>query len=97
MSRIVPAARQFLAEAAEVTGKEAEVLAERDGLGFQRVVRLSPGMVKALGSEVLQALEGDRRIAGIVRSSKGAKVTFVPDTRADDTTEFGLASVVESK
>jgi hypothetical protein len=97
MSRVVPAARQLLAEVKSVTGKDGEALTEVDGLGFQRSVRLSPAISKALGEDVLTALEDDPRIEAIVKSSKGSRVTFVADTRADLMTEFGLASVVEAE
>jgi len=97
MSRIVPAARQLLAEIRDVTGKSAEVLDDVDGLGFKRSIRLTPAMAKTLGDDVLAALGVDARVDTVVKSSKGVRVTFVADTRADRAEEFGLSWVVEAE
>lgn len=96
MSHIVPAARQLSREVEDVTGKSPEVLGDVDGLGFQRSIRLSPSAAKTLGDDVLTALESDVRVDSVVKSSKGVRVTFVADTRADSIHEFGLASVVKA-
>lgn len=96
MPRLVPAARQLASEVEQVTGKTPEVLDDVDGLGFQRSIRLTPAAAKTLGEAVLAALEADRRVESVVKSSKGTRITFVSDTRADYATEFGLASVVEA-
>lgn len=93
MSHIVPAARQLLSEVKAVGGSAA-VLDEKDGLGFQRSIRLTKATADRLGDDVLQALEGDRRVAEVVKSPKGVRVTFVPTADADKATTFGLASVV---
>lgn len=94
MPHVVPAASQLLTEIKNTTGKKATVLGDVDGLGFQRSIRMSPEVAKALGDDVITALEGDARIEEVVKSAQGTRVTFVADTRADYTDEFGLAEVV---
>lgn len=95
---LVQAAQQLIDEVHAVHGRKDDVKAldETDGLGFQREVRLTPGVVKALGDDVLEALEADDRIEEIVRSSAGAKVVFVADSRADFNHSFDVAAAVEA-
>lgn len=95
MSGLVQAARQLTREV-KALGSKAEALpvGDTDGLGFQRSVRLNSEAVKALGDEVVEALEHDPRIAETVKSNKGLRVTFVSDVRADEATSFGLAEAV---
>lgn len=93
MSHVVPAARQLLAEIGELAGK-AEVLTERDGLGFYRSIRLTKATADKLGEDVLAALESDRRVAEVVKSSKGVRITFASTAAADNAEPFGLSSVI---
>lgn len=95
---VVQAAQQLIDEVHAVHGRkdDAKILEEVDGLGFQREVRLTPGAVKALGDDVLDALEEDDRIEEIVRSSAGAKVVFVVDARADFNHSFDVAAAVQA-
>jgi hypothetical protein len=93
MSHVVPAARQLLSEIADVGGK-AEVLKERDGLGFYRSVRLTKATGDKFGDDVLEALQADSRVAEVVKSSKGVRVTFTASSAADSAEPFGLASVL---
>lgn len=95
MSRLVPAARQLTSEITAIAPKaKVEVLDEYDGLGFQRSIRISTEVAKTLGDDVVEALGSDARIAEVVRSSKGVRFTFVPDTRADGRTSFGVAEAM---
>jgi hypothetical protein len=93
MSRIVPAARQLLAEIDDIGGS-AQALDDVDGLGFHRSIRMTAATAKKLGDDVLDALGKDRRVAEVVKSSKGTRVTFVAHTAADSAAPFGLASVI---
>jgi hypothetical protein len=93
MSRVVPAARQLIAEVEDVGGS-VTIIEDRDGLGFLRSVRLTNATAKRLGDDVLDALETDRRVAEVVKSSKGVRVTFVSSVAADSAEPFGLASVL---
>ena len=93
MSHVVPAARQLLAEIDDLTGK-AEVIEEKDGLGFYRSIRLSKATADKLGADVLAALAADARVAEVVRSAKGVRVTFSSTVAADSAEPFGLASVL---
>lgn len=98
MSRIVPAARQLIAEidALDLKDVKAEPTDELDGFGFHRVVAVNAAGVKAMSMDVLEALGADVRVASVDRKGKGATVTFVPDSRADFTQDFGLALVVRA-
>lgn len=95
---VARAAQQLIDEVHGVHGRkdDVKILDDTDGLGFQREVRLTPGAVKALGDDVLEALESDDRIDEIVRSSAGAKVVFVADSRADFNHSFDLAAAVDA-
>jgi hypothetical protein len=93
---VVQAASQLIRELDGLGLKgKVEILDERDGLGFQRQIRLSKAITDGLGKDVLAALEKDQRIDQIVHSPKGARIVFVSDPRADFRTPYGLASVVE--
>lgn len=93
MPRLIPAAKQLLRQVKEVSPKATtEVLDDVDGYGFQRSVR-----IKGDGSKrVVDALEAmrDPRIAEIVRSNQGTRVTFVNTTRADFAHPFPFAEVL---
>lgn len=90
MSRLVPAARRLIEEVRQVLpDAEVEELPEVDGLGFRRSIRFSKETAAELG-KTLDLIE-DPRIAAIVPSSYGVRVTFVDDTRADWPTPFGAA------
>lgn len=93
MSHLVPAARQLLREITDLGGS-AKALDEKDGLGFQRSIRMSKATADRLGDDVLDALEANRRVAEVVKSPKGVRVTFVSTVAADSAEKFGLASVV---
>lgn len=94
MSHVVPAARQLLREIGDIGGK-AEALDERDGIGFQRSIRMTRATAEKLGDVVLEALESDSRITEVVKSPKGVRVTFTTSAvRSGDARPFGLASVV---
>lgn len=92
---LVRAARQLKVEIESLfPDADVEVLDERDGLGFQREVRIDNDTVKAMGEAVVGALLDDSRIAEAVRSGKGLRVVFVSTTQADFDRPFDLASVI---
>jgi hypothetical protein len=93
MPDLVQAARQLIAQVHELHPKaKIAVLDEVDGLGFQRSIRLSGEPAKRI-TPALEAMR-DPRIAEIVKSSAGTRVTFVSDTRADHRDAFPLVEVL---
>lgn len=93
MPRLVPAAKQLAAQVHDLHPKaKIVVLDERDGLGFARSIRIEgePGRRLAPALEMMN----DPRIAEVVKSSKGTRVTFVASTRADFAHAFPLAEVL---
>ena len=94
MGHLVQAARQLMAEVADFGG-EVEILDEEDGLGFNRSIRLDKTLVGNLPDEEVEALLSDPRVEDVVKSSKGVRVTFVADTRADSAAPFGLTSTAD--
>jgi hypothetical protein len=93
MTHIVPAARQLLSEITDMGGK-ADALDDVDGFGFRRSIRMTKATADKLGDDVLEALEADRRVAEVVKSPKGVRVTFVATAAADRAEPFGLSTVV---
>lgn len=92
MSYLVLAARQLVKQVRDlIPGAEVQVLPEVDGLGMCRSIRFDPVTARKIG-QTLDVIN-DPRIASIVRSSRGVKVTFVSDTRADRTHPFDVAEV----
>lgn len=91
MGHLVQAAAQLISEI-EALGGKAEVIDDTDGLGFDRSIRLTPAEAKKYG-DAIEAIS-DPRIAEVVKSSHGVRVTFVPDTRADFRDTFDLAAAV---
>lgn len=69
------------------------VLPEVDGIGFQRSIRLEGAVAKLLGPAL--ELMRDHRIAEVVTSSKGTRVTFVSSTQADYAYPFPLTEVLD--
>lgn len=93
MGHLVHAAEQLISEVSELVPKSsAEILDDVDGLGFNRSIRFDPDTSKALDDAVVQALEQDERIAEIVKSNKGARVTFVDTVAADRADSFGVVA-----
>jgi hypothetical protein len=93
MSRLVPAARQLIRQVHDLHPKaKITALSEVDGLGFQRSIRIEGEPGKRL-APALEAMK-DPRIAEVVKSNKGTRVTFVTTTRADHAHAFPLAEVL---
>lgn len=93
MPRLVPAARQLMAQVHDLHPKATiEILDEVDGLGFQRNIRIAGEPGKRVAA-ALEAMD-DSRIADIVRSNKGVRIRFVDSTRADFAHPFPLAEVL---
>lgn len=93
MSHLVPAAKQLTQQVLELHPKaKVKVLDEVDGLGFQRSIRIAGEPGKRL-APALEAM-GDPRIAEIVKSNEGTRVTFVSSTRADRADPFPLVEVL---
>ena len=87
MTHLVPAAQQMI----DQIGDDVEVLDDVDGFGFARSIRLSPAAAKKYG-DALEAMD-DERIAHMVKSSKGLRITFVADARADHTDPYPIDEV----
>lgn len=93
MGHLVQAARQLVDEVTAASPKsKVTVLPEVDGLGFNRSIRIEGSDAKKI-ADALDAAD-DRRVAGVVRSAKGLRVTFVTGTLADFRQPFELAGAL---
>lgn len=92
--RLVPAAKQLAREITDVEDKaKVEVVGDPDGLGFSRSIRVGGAPGKRL-KVALDVIGDDPRVAEVVHSSAGTRVTFVNTTRADFAHSFDLGLAV---
>lgn len=91
MNRIPPAARQLIAEIAEIhPDAEPHIVGDPDGFGVYRQVQFTKAEWLA---DALEAI-GDDRIASVVRENQASTlVTFTDTTRADYAYPYDIADV----